>query len=150
MSTFVPFVCFVVRPYCRPIEMLKTTPDTLGSSGLRTKAKEKTTLTRNCYNDAEKLFEFMRPLSGNRNTGIIVEWLSSGLWEASRLSPCWVTCAGKRRRKCLYAKQLRLIDVVSFERYVSAVSENNRQLSDFLVQRFRPASLNPRSTHGSP
>lgn len=38
----------------------------------------------------------------------------------------------------IHANQLRLIDVVSFERYVSAVSENNRQLSDFVVQRFRP------------
>ena len=40
--------------------------------------------------------------------------------------------------KIIFANQLRGIDVVLFERYVSAISENNKQLADFLFQRFRP------------
>jgi hypothetical protein len=64
----------------------------------------------------------------------------SGLWggiQDFRLAES--LAAGRNAAEnAVYANQLRLIDVVSFERYVSAVSENNRQLSDFLVQRFRP------------
>lgn len=40
--------------------------------------------------------------------------------------------------KTVFANQLRGIDVVLFERYVSALSENNQQLAQFLFQRFRP------------
>jgi hypothetical protein len=40
--------------------------------------------------------------------------------------------------KAVFANQLRGIDVVLFERYVSALSENNQQLAQFLFQRFRP------------
>lgn len=40
--------------------------------------------------------------------------------------------------KEIYANQLRTIDVVMFERYVSAISEKNQQLTEFLFRRFRP------------
>ncbi len=40
--------------------------------------------------------------------------------------------------KAVFANQLRGIDVILFERYVSALSENNQRLADFLFQRFRP------------
>src|SRR5215216_3074336 len=38
----------------------------------------------------------------------------------------------------LYTNQLRTIDAVMFERYVSALSEQNHQLAEFLLRRFRP------------
>ncbi len=40
--------------------------------------------------------------------------------------------------KDLYSNQLRSLDAVLFERYVSAIIEKNDQLAEFLFQRFRP------------
>jgi hypothetical protein len=40
--------------------------------------------------------------------------------------------------KDLYTNQLRGIDAMIFERYVSAISEKNDQLAEFLFRRFRP------------
>jgi hypothetical protein len=64
----------------------------------------------------------------------------SGLWngiQTFRLAEA--NGAGRQAAaKDMYGNQLRGIDAVMFERYVSALSEKNHQLAEFLFQRFRP------------
>jgi hypothetical protein len=49
------------------------------------------------------------------------------------------TAAGKRAgEKAVHANQLRGVDLLLFEVYIRALSENNQWLANFLFQRFRP------------
>jgi len=49
------------------------------------------------------------------------------------------TAAGRRAaEKAVYANQLRGVDLLLFEAYLRALSENNQWLAEFLFQRFRP------------
>src|SRR5262245_17637470 len=64
----------------------------------------------------------------------------SALWggiQSFRLAEA--TAAGRRAaEKAIYANQLRGADLLLFEVYLRALSENNQLLADFLFQRFRP------------
>ena len=89
----------------------------------------------------ETWFEFIAAaLLGLATLGSAWSGYQSGLWggiQDFRIAESLAT-GRKAAENAVYANQLRGIDVVLFERYASAVSENNKQLSDFLVQRFRP------------
>jgi hypothetical protein len=64
----------------------------------------------------------------------------SGLWggiQDFRIAEAQIS-GRQAGEKAVFANQLRGIDVVLFERYVSALSENNQQLAQFLFERFRP------------
>src|SRR5688572_15466684 len=64
----------------------------------------------------------------------------SGLWggiQDFRIAEAQIS-GRQAGEKAVFANQLRAIDVVLFERYVSALSENNQQLAQFLFERFRP------------
>jgi hypothetical protein len=64
----------------------------------------------------------------------------SSLWgsiQSFRIAEALAT-GRKAAERTVYANQLRGIDIILFERYVSALSQNNKQLADFLLQRFRP------------
>jgi hypothetical protein len=64
----------------------------------------------------------------------------SGLWngiQTFRLAES--TAAGRRAgEKFVFANQLRGVDLVLFEAYLRALTENNQRLAEFLFQRFRP------------
>src|SRR5688500_6172506 len=63
----------------------------------------------------------------------------SGLWggiQDFRIAEAHIS-GRQAGEKAVFANQLRGIDVILFERYVSALSENNQQLAQFLFQRFR-------------
>jgi hypothetical protein len=64
----------------------------------------------------------------------------SGLWggiQDFRIAEAHIS-GRQAAEKAVFANQLRGIDVILFERYVTALSENNQQRAQFLVQRFRP------------
>src|SRR5687767_8237198 len=64
----------------------------------------------------------------------------SGLWggiQDFRIAEAQIS-GRQAAEKAVFANQLRGIDVILFERYVTALSENNQQLAQFLFQRFRP------------
>lgn len=64
----------------------------------------------------------------------------SGLWngiQTFRLAES--TAAGRRAgEKAVYANQLRGVDLILFQAYIRALTENNSRLAEFLFQRFRP------------
>ena len=64
----------------------------------------------------------------------------SALWggiQSFRLAES--TAAGRLAgEKTIHANQLRGVDLLLFEAYLRALSENNQWLADFLFQRFRP------------
>jgi len=64
----------------------------------------------------------------------------SALWDgiqSIRLAES--TATGRRAaEKAVYANQLRGVDLLLFEVYIRALSENNQSLAEFLFQRFRP------------
>jgi hypothetical protein len=64
----------------------------------------------------------------------------SALWgnvQSFRLAEA--TGAGRRAgEKAVYANQLRGADLLLFQAYIRALSENNQSLANFLFQRFRP------------
>jgi hypothetical protein len=64
----------------------------------------------------------------------------SGLWNGIQIFRLAESIGAGRRaaEKAVYAQQLRMTDVVLFETYLTALSENNQRLADFLFQRFRP------------
>jgi ABC-type multidrug transport system fused ATPase/permease subunit len=104
----------------------------------QTTAKPETAIHRE---PRETWFEFIAAaILGLATLGSAWSGYQSGLWGGIQDFRIAESLASGRNaaENAVYANQLRLIDVVSFERYVSAVSENNKQLSDFLVQRFRP------------
>jgi hypothetical protein len=104
----------------------------------QTTAKPETAIHRE---PRETWFEFIAAaILGLATLGSAWSGYQSGLWggiQDFRIAES-LAIGRNAAENAVYANQLRLIDVVSFERYVSAVSENNKQLSDFLVQRFRP------------
>ena len=59
---------------------------------------------------------------------------------ASKLSalPSQRLPEASRGKKFVYANQLRGVDLMLFEAYLWALTENNRRLVEFLFQRFRP------------
>jgi len=64
----------------------------------------------------------------------------SGRWNGIQTFCLAESNAAARRaaEKAVFANQLRTLDAVMFERYVSAFSEKNQPLAEFLLQRFRP------------
>jgi hypothetical protein len=64
----------------------------------------------------------------------------SGLWNGIQTFRLAESIAAGRRaaEKFVHANQLRGVDVVLFEAYLRALTENNSRLAEFLFQRFRP------------
>ena len=64
----------------------------------------------------------------------------SGLWNGIQTFRLAESIAAGRRaaEKFVYANQLRGVDLVLFEAYLRALTENNQRLAEFLFQRFRP------------
>jgi len=64
----------------------------------------------------------------------------SWLWAVSKLSRC--RCTRRRQtsgRKAIYANEFRKVDAVLFERYLSALSEKDQRMANFLFDRFGPS-----------
>jgi hypothetical protein len=64
----------------------------------------------------------------------------SGLWNGIQIFRLAESIGAGRRaaEKAVYAQQLRMTDLVLFESYASALTENNQRFAEFLFQRFRP------------
>jgi len=104
-------------------------------------AERKESASRQERNSWENWFEVIAAvLLGLATLASAWSVYQSGLWDGIqtfRLAE--VNIAGRQAAaKDLYTNQLRAIDAVLFERYVSALSEKNQQLAEFLFQRFRP------------
>ena len=89
----------------------------------------------------EKWFELIvAVILGLATLGSAWSAYQSALWgnmQSFRLAEA--SGAGRRAgEKAVYANQLRGADLLLFQAYIRAVSENNQSLADFLFQRFRP------------
>ena len=64
----------------------------------------------------------------------------SGLWNGIQTFRLAESIAAGRRaaEKFVYANQLRGVDLVLFEAYLRALTEDNQRLAEFLFHRFRP------------
>jgi hypothetical protein len=89
----------------------------------------------------ESWFEFIAAaLLGLATLGSAWSAYQSGRWggiQDFRIAEAHIS-GRQAAEKAVFANQLRGIDAILFERYISARSENNQQLADFLFQRLRP------------